>query len=98
MMTINCRELIFSGHAVRRMFQRGLTTREVKEVMEFGEIIAYYPDDVPFPSYLMLHWIKNHPIHVVVAYDPETRRCLVITAYMPHPSLWNLDFKTRRKP
>jgi hypothetical protein len=46
----------------------------------------------------MLHWIKNNPIHVVVAYDPETRRCLVITAYMPHQSLWNPDFKTRRKP
>ena len=96
-MTINCQEILFSGHAVQRMFQRGLTTKEIQEVIESGEIIADYPDDMPFPSYLILHWIQDRPIHVVVAVDSENLRCLVITAYIPQPYQWNPDFKSRRK-
>jgi hypothetical protein len=97
-MTLKYREIIFSGHAVRRMFQRGLTTKEVQEVIEGGEIIADYPDDILFPSCLVLKRIKDRPIHVVVALDDENQRCLVVTAYVPHPSQWSPDFKTRRKP
>jgi hypothetical protein len=80
------------------MFQRGLTVKEVQEVIEDGDIITDYPDDVPFPSYLMLHWINDRPIHVVLALDAENQRCLVVTAYVPHLSQWHPDFRTRRKP
>ncbi len=83
---------------MQRMFQRGLTVKEVQEVIEGGDIIADYPDDVPFPSYLMLHWINDRPIHVVLALDAENQRCLVVTAYEPHLSQWHPDFRTRRKP
>ena len=83
---------------MQRMFQRGLTVKEVQEVIEDGDIITDYPDDVPFPSYLMLHWINDRPIHVVLALDAENQRCLVVTAYVPHLSQWHPDFRTRRKP
>jgi hypothetical protein len=95
-MAIACKEIIYSGHAVRRMFQRGLTPAEVRAAITYGEVIAAYIDDVPFPSYLMLHWIKDRPVHVVVAVDKESGLCLVVTAYIPDPSQWQPDFKTRR--
>jgi hypothetical protein len=97
-MPIDCRELIFSGHAVRRMFQRSLTTQDVSAVIAYGEVIAEYPGDTPLPSYLLLHWLKDRPIHVVVAVDKETQQCFVITAYVPDSAQWQADFKTRRKP
>jgi hypothetical protein len=80
-MALNCREIIFSAHAVQRLFQRGLTTAEVQEVIKSGEIIAEYPGDVPFPTYLVLHRIKDHYIHVIVALDSKNLRGLVITDY-----------------
>jgi hypothetical protein len=54
-MGIVCHKIMYGGHAVRRMFQRGLNPAEVRETIAYGEIIAGYLDDVPFPSYLMLH-------------------------------------------
>src|SRR3974377_1567876 len=96
-MTLPCKEILLSGHAIQRMFQRGLTTKEIQEVIEEGEIVIEYLDDVPFPSYLMFRFIKDRPIHVVVAFDSEHLRCLVVTAYVPKPSQWHSDFKTRRE-
>jgi hypothetical protein len=47
---MECREIIFSGHAVQRMFERAITATDVRAVIESGEIIADYPSDLPFPS------------------------------------------------
>jgi hypothetical protein len=33
---------------------------------------------------------------VVVAVEPDTRECYVVTVYPPDPELWNSDFRTRR--
>jgi hypothetical protein len=95
---MDCREIIFSGHAVRRMFQRDLQPQEVRAVLETGEVVAAYPDDQPYPSYLVLGWSGGRPLHVVVAVDVAKNRCYVITAYPPAPALWQADFKTRREP
>ncbi len=51
---MHCKTLIFSGHAVTRMFERAITRDQVRSVVEAGEIIASYPDDIPYPSYLVL--------------------------------------------
>jgi hypothetical protein len=93
---LTCREIIYSGHAVRRMFERDLRPGEVRAVIEGGEIIASYPDDQPYASYLLLRWSHDRPLHVVLAVDIENRRCYVITAYIPDLTLWQPDFKTRR--
>ena len=34
-----------------------------------GEVISEYPDDVPFPSCLILGFVGTRPIHVVTARD-----------------------------
>jgi hypothetical protein len=80
------------------MFERGISTIEVRTVLESGEIIAGYPDDIPFPSYLLLGWVNLRPIHVIVAVDEGNYLCQVITAYIPDSEKWQEDFKARRKP
>lgn len=61
-----------------------------------GETIADYPDDKPYPSRLIVAFIKGRPVHVVVAKDPVTDICRVVTVYQPDPVLWNEDFRMRR--
>jgi hypothetical protein len=93
---MECREIIYSGHAVRRMFERDLGPAEVRAVIESGEIIAQYPEDQPFPSFLLLGWSRGRPIQVVVASEELARKCYVITAYIPDPELWQADLRSRR--
>lgn len=93
---MRCGRVVFSGRALRRMFERDLTTEGVVEVIERGEIIAEYPDDRPYPSFLLLGTAAGAPIHVVVARDPEDGICFVVTAYNPDPDLWTDDFRARK--
>ena len=84
-------KLIFRNHALKRMFERGLVIEDVKHVIETGEIIHDYPEDQPYPSYLLLGWINNMPLHVVCA-DNESNETIIITAYSPNPNIWNKDY------
>lgn len=78
------------------MFERSIRREETLAVIAAGEVIEDYPDDVPFPSVLLLSWIEGRALHVVVARDPETGRCYLITVYPPDPALWEPSFRTRR--
>lgn len=55
------------------------------------------PDDVPYPSRLLLGYADGRPLHVVVAEDAAATT-IVVTVYEPEPSLWRPGFKRRRKP
>jgi hypothetical protein len=90
-------KLVFSGHALGRMFERGIAPHEVRSVLERGESIEEYADDKPFPSSLMLGVAAGRTIHVVFAIDRSTSTAHVVTAYVPDPGLWESDFKRRRK-
>ena len=98
MLQVKCSRIVFSGHALRRMFQRGLGKDDIVEVLYAGECIAEYPDDRPYSSSLILGFLGTRPVHVVVAKDPEGDACYVVTAYVPDSSLWSDDFRTRRAP
>jgi hypothetical protein len=93
---MQCRTLIFSGHAVTRMFERSITREQVRSVIQTGDIIASYPDDIPYPSSLVLGFLHSIPLHVVVGVDANNQRCYVITVYVPDPARWSEDFKTRK--
>ncbi|MEW6529648.1 MAG: DUF4258 domain-containing protein [Thermodesulfobacteriota bacterium] len=66
------------------------------EVLCGGEVVAEYLDDDPFPSYLLLGFVRGRPLHVVVAVASQSRICYVVTAYDPDPLRWEPDFRTRR--
>lgn len=89
-------EIVFSGHAIRRMFERQFTVDEVRSVIASGETIADYPNDTPYPSRLLLGFIDKRPVHVVAAMDKPRQTCYVITVYEPEPAQWGTDFKTRK--
>jgi len=86
----------FSGHAIRRMFERSITKADVVDVIRSGEVIEDYPNDTPFPSCLLLGWIERRPLHVVIGKDEKTGTIHAITVYHPNPLLWSSDFRTRR--
>ena len=93
---MNCKTLHFSRHAFERMFQRGINPDTVTQIVADGEIIADYPDDLPFPSALLLGYYGNQPIHTVVAHESATGNCHVVTIYWPDPAIWDESFKRRR--
>ena len=88
--------IIFSGHAIRQMFNREITKNDVIESIDNGRIIFDYPDDKPYMSCLILGFVSDKPIHVVFAFDKENKIGIVITAYIPDPQLWTEDFRARR--
>ena len=93
-----CEKVLFSGHALRRMFERGITGDRVLSVLRNGRVIVTYPDDTPYPTYLVLGFVGREPLHVLVALDESTSTAVVVTAYVPDPDLWNGDFRTRSEP
>ena len=79
------------------MFQRGIDEKVIKDVLENGETIEEYPEDVPFPSRLVLGWSDQRPIHVVAADDRESGEKIIVSVYEPDADQWDMEFKRRRK-
>jgi predicted nuclease with RNAse H fold len=90
--------LVFRVHALRRMARRGISVDEVREALGSGEIIETYPDDMPYPSRLVLGRTGSRHLHVVVADDPGSGHTIVITVYEPDPARWGPDFRRRQEP
>jgi hypothetical protein len=44
---MECKEVVFSSHAVKRMFERGINPTDVRAIINSGEVIAEYPDETP---------------------------------------------------
>ena len=93
---LDCSSLTFSGHALQRMFARSISVSEIRAVVAGGEMIAEYPDDRPYPATLLLGIVDERPLHVVLARDTLTRRCVVVTAYEPNREQWADGYRARR--
>jgi hypothetical protein len=78
------------------MFERALSHDDVLAVLRSGERIADYPDDLPYPSCLLLGYTGARPLHLVVAVDAKRGLCYVVTVYEPDPAKWEPGFKVRR--
>ena len=89
--------IIWRKHTLEKMIVRGISREEVLGVLENGEIIQSYDYDKPFPSLLMLGFYDERPLHVVAAFDETERMVFVITTYEPDPSIFEPDFKTKKK-
>jgi len=89
--------MTFRVHAIRRMFQRGISEKDVRRVLLTGQVIEEYPDDEPYPSRLVLGRRGARPLHVVAADNAETGETIVITVYEPDLAHWEDGFRRRRK-
>ena len=90
------RRIIYRVHAVRRMFERGFTEKDIDKVLAGGETIEVYIEDQPYPSRLVSGIVGNRPVHVVIAENVVEGETIVITVYEPDARRWHEDFKTRR--
>lgn len=78
------------------MFRRNISVDNVKFVVENGEVIMTYLHDRPYPSYLVLGYVSDRPIHLVVGKDDSLERCIIVTAYEPDESIWDGGFKSKK--
>ena len=90
-------DLHLRDHAFKQMIARFITEVEIRQVLEEGTIIEEYPDELPYPAYLMLGYVDGRPLHVAAADDEVSQRTIVITIYEPDPNRWDSTF-TKRKP
>ncbi|OHD70367.1 MAG: hypothetical protein A2W19_16335 [Spirochaetes bacterium RBG_16_49_21] len=91
------RTIIFSAHAITKMFERKIGPSLVRTAVEQGSIINHYPDDRPYPSRLILFFHDEIPIHIVAADDENSTMTYIITVYIPDSLAWNEDFTKRRQ-
>jgi hypothetical protein len=80
------------------MFERQIAPRDVRHVLDTGEVIEDYPNDTPYPSRLVLGWLGPRPLHVVAADATDTWETIVITVYEPDPNRWEPGYRVRRRP
>ena len=86
----------WTEHIISRMAKRNISRDDVKQALTSGEIIEDYPDDYPYPSYLIYSKVSNNPIHVVCGIDND--ELWLITAYYPDLCEWYDDYRTRKEP
>ncbi|MEW6262899.1 MAG: DUF4258 domain-containing protein [Thermodesulfobacteriota bacterium] len=90
------RRILYLPHAARQMMrsERMISPAEVRGVIDRGEIIEDYPDDVRGHSCLMLGaGDDERALHVVCT--PKEDYLAIITAYLPTVENWQEGFRLR---
>ncbi len=95
---MDCNDILLSKHALKRMFEREIAPEAVFHVVREGEIIHHYPDEQPYPAWLLLGFWQEQPIHLVLARDEASGTCWIVTVYRPDPARWDETFKRRKSP
>ena len=85
----------FSLHGLKRIVERNISEREIRQAGKNVEKIEDYPDDKYSPSCLILGFSEdNRPLHLQVCYS-ETNMLKIVTIYEPTEEEW-LAFRVRR--
>ena len=88
-------KLRWTNHSLTRLLQRGIVLADVIDAVQSGEIIESYPNDYPYPSYLILGvTLQTRYLHVVSGLAVQD--VWIITAYYPTRDKWEADLKTRK--
>ncbi len=85
-------------HATMQRIERNITVENIKQVLLDGEIIERNPKSKPYPSCLVLGWLKSgDPLHVKCSMGTKEPRLRIVTVYEPSDEEWESDYKTRKK-
>ena len=84
-------------HAIQRMFERKISVENVRQVLQSGEMIEDYSDEMPTPGGLMSGKRGRRPMHVVMAENIQADELVVITVYEPDPGQWKPGFRNRKE-
>ena len=94
--SVKAGQIIWTEHLILRLRERNIKRADIVSCIQTGEIIEQYPDDMPFPSCLILgNNTNNSPLHVVCAMNQDLC-CCMISAYYPNPDKWEPNNKTRK--
>ena len=87
----------YSLHGAERRVEHNYTRADVRAALRDGEVIERYEDTGRGPSYLLLYWIDNHPLHVVAADKAKEEKTVVVTLYDPQTRAdkWTDDYRRR---
>jgi hypothetical protein len=94
---MSARPIIFYMHAIQRMFERKVSVENVRQVLQAGEMIEDYSEEMPDPGGLMSGKRGGRPLHVVMAENTKEAELVVITVYEPDPAQWKPDFRSRKE-
>ena len=89
--------IIFRIHAVQRMFERRILVENVRHVLQSGEMIEDYSEDMPDPGGLLSAKRGQRPLHVVMAENTQEGELVVITVYEPDRAQWKPGFRNRKE-
>ena len=89
--------IIFRFHAVQRMFERRIPVENVRQVLQSGEKIEDYSEDMPDPGGLVSAKRGQRPLHVVMAENTKEGELVVITVYEPDRAQWKPGFRNRKE-
>ena len=89
--------IIFRIHAVQRMFGRRITIENVRQVLNSGEMIEDYSEEMPDPGGLLSARPGQRPLHVVMAENTQEAERVVITVYEPDRAQWKPGFRNRKE-
>jgi hypothetical protein len=84
-------------HAIQRMFERRVSVENVRQVLQAGEMIEDYSDEMPAPGGLMSGKRGLRPLHVVMTENTKEEELVVITVYEPDPAHWQPGFRNRKE-
>lgn len=93
---MECTNLIFSRHAQIRMHERAISPSDVETAIRMGKVIIEDTARKPFPIADTLGTARDTAVHIVVARNPESLECIVVTVYYPDSDRWFLDRRSRR--
>ena len=87
--------IFWKSHMLQRMRDRHISVHDVLSALQNPDIIEEYRDDRPFPSFLILGYSGERPLHIVMAINDNDREIHLITVYIPDPSIWDDRFRRR---
>ena len=93
---LECEQIIYTDHAIERMFEWGLDKPDIRNILVHGKVIEDYPEDIRGHSCLVFGYVTDEPIHICVGLARGPGICEVITVYRPDER-WEADHTTRRK-
>lgn len=89
----------FSMHAEKERRADQITVGELEQAFKECELIEDYPDDPRGPSFLILGFADQRPIHAVCTIRHDPQELFLITVYDPsrHSQRWEDNFRKRRR-
>jgi hypothetical protein len=95
-LSVSERRVEWRRHALERLLERGFARADVFSTVASGEIIESDRNRKPLPTFLWFATVSGRRIHVVVAWNRNTRTAHFVTVYEPDEEHFENDFRTRR--